>query len=152
MRAGVSILDPATTWIDVTATLSAGRRDRARTRSCCGATAVGAGAIVGPDTTLIDTSVGEGAVVLRTHAIGAEIGPEATGRSVLVPAAGFEAGRKAKVGGFVETKNAEMGDGREGAAPVVRGGRDDRREGEHRRGRRSFVNYDGVHKHRTTIG
>src|SRR4051812_48156803 len=77
MRSGVSILDPATTWIDVTVTLAPDAVVDQNTQ-LQGATGVAAGAVIGPDTTLVDTTVGEGATVLRAHAVGAEIGPAAT--------------------------------------------------------------------------
>jgi bifunctional UDP-N-acetylglucosamine pyrophosphorylase/glucosamine-1-phosphate N-acetyltransferase len=150
MRAGVSILDPATTWIDVTVSLSPDVEIDQNTQ-LLGSTSVGAGAIIGPDSTLIDTVVGEGAVVLRTHSIGAQIGPDATVGPFSFLRPGTRLGRKAKVGGFVETKNAELGDGAKvphlsyvgdatiGAKANVGAGT-------------IFANYDGVHKHHTTVG
>jgi bifunctional UDP-N-acetylglucosamine pyrophosphorylase/glucosamine-1-phosphate N-acetyltransferase len=150
MRAGVSILDPATTWIDVTVALSPDAIIDQNSQ-LLGATTVGAGAIVGPDTTLIDTTVGEGAVVLRTHSIGAQVGPEATVGPFSFLRPGTRLGRKAKVGGFVETKNAELGDGAKvphlsyvgdaeiGAKANIGAGT-------------IFANYDGVTKSRTTVG
>ena len=150
MRTGVSILDPQTTWIDVTATVE---RDAVidQNTQLQGATVVGAGAVVGPDVTLIDTTVGEGATVLRSHAVGAEVGPQATvgPYAYLRPAARLA--EKSKVGTFVEVKNSELGAGAKvphltyvgdatigakaniGAATI-------------------FVNYDGVNKHRTVVG
>ena len=107
MRSGVSILDPATTWIDVTVTLEPDV-EIDQNSQLLGETSVAAGAIVGPDSTLIDSTVGAGAVVLRTHAIGAEIGAEATVGPFSFLRPGTRLGRKAKVGGFVETKNAEL--------------------------------------------
>ena len=74
-----------------------------------GATTVAAGAVVGPDTTLVDTVVAAGATVLRTHSIGAEIGPEATVGPYSYLRPGTKLGAKSKVGGFVETKNAQVG-------------------------------------------
>jgi bifunctional UDP-N-acetylglucosamine pyrophosphorylase / glucosamine-1-phosphate N-acetyltransferase len=150
MRSGVSILDPATTWIDVTVNL-APDAEIDQNSQLLGATTVGAGAIIGPDTTLIDTTVGEGAVVLRTHSIGAQIGPEATVGPFSFLRPGTRLGRKAKVGGFVETKNAELGDGAKvphlsyvgdatiGAKANIGAGT-------------IFANYDGVNKHHTTVG
>ncbi len=150
MRTGVSILDPATTWIDVTVAVD---RDAVidQNTQLRGGTVVGAAAVVGPDVTLIDTVVGPGATVLRSHAIEAEIGPGASvgPYAYLRPAA--KLAEKAKVGTFVEVKNSEIGAGAKvphlsyvgdatigakaniGAATI-------------------FVNYDGVNKHRTTIG
>jgi bifunctional UDP-N-acetylglucosamine pyrophosphorylase / glucosamine-1-phosphate N-acetyltransferase len=150
MRSGVSILDPATTWIDVTVTLDPDA-EIDQNSQLLGATAVGAGAIIGPDTTLIDTTVDKGAVVLRTHAIGAQIGPDATVGPFSFLRPGTRLGRKAKVGGFVETKNAELGEGAKvphlsyvgdaqiGAKANIGAGT-------------IFANYDGVHKHHTTVG
>jgi len=150
MRSGVSILDPATTWIDVTVTLSPDA-EIDQNSQLLGATSVGAGAIIGPDTTLIDTVVGDGAVVLRTHSIGAEVGPEATVGPFSFLRPGTKLGRKAKVGGFVETKNAELADGAKvphlsyvgdasiGAKANIGAGT-------------IFANYDGVRKHRTVVG
>ena len=150
MRAGVSILDPSTTWIDVTVALSPDV-EIDQNSQLLGSTSVGAGAIIGPDSTLIDTVVGAGAVVLRTHSIGAQIGPDATVGPFSFLRPGTRLGRKAKVGGFVETKNAEVGDGAKvphlsyvgdatiGAKANIGAGT-------------IFANYDGVHKHHTTVG
>jgi bifunctional UDP-N-acetylglucosamine pyrophosphorylase/glucosamine-1-phosphate N-acetyltransferase len=150
MRAGVSILDPATTWIDVTVTLEPDA-EIDQNSQLLGATRVGAGAIIGPDSTLIDTVVGEGAVVLRTHSIGAEIGPLATVGPFSFLRPGTRLGRKAKVGGFVETKNADLGDGAK--VPHLSYVGDATIGEESNIGAASvFVNYDGVSKSRTTIG
>ena len=150
MRSGVSILDPATTWIDVTVVLEpdvvVDQNSQLR-----GATSVASGAVIGPDTTLIDTSVASGAEVLRTHSIGAEIGPEATVGPFSFLRPGTRLARKAKVGGFVETKNAELGEGAKvphlsyvGDASI--GARANIGAGT------IFANYDGVNKSRTTVG
>jgi bifunctional UDP-N-acetylglucosamine pyrophosphorylase/glucosamine-1-phosphate N-acetyltransferase len=150
MRSGVSILDPSTTWIDVTVTLAPDAEIDQNTQ-LLGATHVAAGAIVGPDTTLIDTSVGEGAVVLRTHAIGAEIGPEATVGPFSYLRPGSKLGRKAKVGGFVETKNSELGEGAK--VPHLSYVGDATIGAKANVGAGTIVaNYDGVRKSRTTIG
>jgi len=150
MRSGVSILDPATTWIDVTVTLEPDA-EIDQNSQLIGETSVAAGAIVGPDSTLIDTTVGAGAVVLRTHSIGAVIGAEATVGPFSFLRPGTRLGRKAKVGGFVETKNAELGDGAKvphlsyvgdatiGAKANIGAGT-------------IFANYDGVAKNHTTVG
>ena len=150
MRSGVSILDPATTWIDVTTTLEPDAVVDQNSQ-LLGETTVAAGAIVGPDTTLIDTTVAAGAVVLRTHAMGAEIGPEATVGPFSFLRPGTRLARKAKVGGFVETKNAELGEGAKvphlsyvGDASI--GARANIGAGT------IFANYDGVRKSRTTVG
>ncbi len=73
MRAGVTVVDPASTWVDVTAELAPDVTLLPGTQ-LHGRTTVAAGATVGPDTTLLDCEVGPGAEVVRTHGTGASIG------------------------------------------------------------------------------
>lgn len=150
MRSGVTILDPATTWIDVTVALEpdAVVDQNSQLR---GATVVAAGATVGPDVTLVDTTVGAGASVVRAHAVGAEIGPEASVGPYAYLRPGSKLARKAKVGTFVETKNADIGEGTKVPHLSYVG---DATIGEHTNiGAASvFANYDGVTKSHTVIG
>ncbi|SCG43166.1 bifunctional UDP-N-acetylglucosamine pyrophosphorylase / Glucosamine-1-phosphate N-acetyltransferase [Micromonospora siamensis] len=150
MRTGVTVLDPATTWIDVTATVE---RDAVidQNTQLQGATVVGAGALVGPDTTLVDTTVAEGASVVRSHAVGAEVGPQASVGPYAYLRPESRLGRKAKVGTFVETKKATIGEGSKVPHLSYVG---DATIGEHSNigAATVFVNYDGVKKHHTTIG
>jgi bifunctional UDP-N-acetylglucosamine pyrophosphorylase/glucosamine-1-phosphate N-acetyltransferase len=150
MRAGVSIIDPATTWIDVTATVWPDAVIEPNTH-VRGVSEIGAGAVVGPDTSLIDSHVAAGAQVVRTHAIGARIGPGAQVGPYAYLRPGTVLGEKAKVGTFVETKNAELGEGAKVPHLSYIG---DATVGEHSNvGAASVtVNYDGVRKHRTVIG
>jgi len=76
MREGVTVVDPATTWVHASVDLAADVILLPGT-SLEGATSVGAGARIGPDTTLIDVEVGENAVVTRTHGSLSVIGPAA---------------------------------------------------------------------------
>src|SRR5690606_10772439 len=66
MRSGVTVVDPATTWVDATVDLAQDVTLLPGTQ-LHGATSVAAGASVGPDTTLTDVEVGEGASVVRSH-------------------------------------------------------------------------------------
>jgi bifunctional UDP-N-acetylglucosamine pyrophosphorylase / glucosamine-1-phosphate N-acetyltransferase len=77
MRTGVTLLDPATTWIDVTVTLGRDAVVQPQTR-LCGATTIGEGALVGPETTLTDVTVAERASVVRVHGTGARVGAGAS--------------------------------------------------------------------------
>lgn len=150
MRAGATLLDPATTWIDVTASLGVDAVVDQNTQ-LRGATVIGAGAAVGPDVTLIDTVVGNGAEVVRAHAVqavigpGAQVGPYAS----LRPASRLAAG--AKVGTFVETKNAEVGPGAKVAHQAYVGDATIGAKANIGAGT-IFVNYDGMAKHRTDVG
>ena len=110
MRAGAIVIDPATTWID--ADVSVGIDTVIHPNSqVLGATTIGAKALIGPDTTLRDMEVGDGASVVRTHAelsvigAGCSVGPWAHLRP------GTELGPDSVVGSFVETKNLVAGTG-----------------------------------------
>jgi len=150
MLAGVSLLDPATTWVDVTVTLSRDVVLEPNTQ-LRGATTVGTGATVGPDTTLTDVEVGAGASVVRAHGTGARIGAGATVGPYAYLRPGTVLGADGKIGTFVETKNAQIGTGAKVPHLSYVG---DATIGEHTNiGAASvFVNYDGVAKHRTVIG
>lgn len=109
MQAGVTIQDPASTWVHASVDLAPDVTLLPGT-SLEGATSVGAGATIGPEVSLKDVEVGEGATVVRTHGElsvigpGAEVGPYARLRP------GTRLGVKGKIGTFVETKNARIGD------------------------------------------
>lgn len=150
MRAGVTITDPETTWIDVTVTLARDVVIDPNTQ-LKGTTTVAEGATVGPDVTLIDTTVGARATVVRSHVIGAEVGPEASVGPYAYLRPGTRLARQVKVGTFVETKNADIGVGTKVPHLSYVG---DATIGEHTNigAATVFVNYDGVNKHRTVIG
>ena len=75
-RNGVTVIDPATTWIDVDVTIGRDTVVRPNTQ-LLGATTVGDHCEIGPDTTLTDVSVGDGAQVIRTHGSSSTIGADA---------------------------------------------------------------------------
>src|SRR5690606_11609937 len=75
------------------------------------ATVVGAGATIGPDTTLVDCEVGEDATVRRTDANLAVIGARATVGPWAYLRPGTYLGENGKIGTFVETKNSTIGAG-----------------------------------------
>jgi bifunctional UDP-N-acetylglucosamine pyrophosphorylase/glucosamine-1-phosphate N-acetyltransferase len=150
MRSGVTVVDPATTWVDVTVTVGPDVVLRPGVQ-LEGRTTVAPGAVVGPDTTLVDCEVGEGASVLRSHCLEAVIGPEATVGPFSYLRPGTRLGARSKAGAFVETKNADVGEDSKvphlsyvGDATIGRGANIGAAT--------VFVNYDGVHKHHTTIG
>jgi bifunctional UDP-N-acetylglucosamine pyrophosphorylase/glucosamine-1-phosphate N-acetyltransferase len=150
MRAGVGIVDPATTWIDVTATLARDVVVEPNTH-LRGATLVEEGALVGPDTTLTDVYVGPRASVCRTHGLSSRIGAGASVGPFAYLRPGTVLGVDGKIGTFVETKNAEIGTGTKVPHLSYVG---DATIGEYTNigAATVFVNYDGVAKHRTVIG
>jgi bifunctional UDP-N-acetylglucosamine pyrophosphorylase / glucosamine-1-phosphate N-acetyltransferase len=150
MRAGVTMVDPSSVWLDADVELS---RDVVLEPGVQlrGATTVGEGSVVGPDTTLTDVAVGAGASVIRTHAREAEIGDGASVGPFAYLRPGARLGVRSKIGTFVEVKNSEVGTGSKVPHLSYVG---DATIGEYSNiGAASvFVNYDGVAKHRTVVG
>ncbi|WP_024794522.1 bifunctional UDP-N-acetylglucosamine diphosphorylase/glucosamine-1-phosphate N-acetyltransferase GlmU [Tomitella biformata] len=150
MRAGVTIIDPATTIIDVDVRLERDVILHPGTQ-LHGATVIAEDAVVGPDTTLTDVQVGERASVIRTHGSQAVISADATVGPFAYLRPGTVLGTAGKIGAFVETKNAVIGHGSKVPHLTYVG---DATIGEHSNIGAScvFVNYDGVSKHHTVIG
>jgi bifunctional UDP-N-acetylglucosamine pyrophosphorylase/glucosamine-1-phosphate N-acetyltransferase len=150
MRAGVTVIDPASTWIDVGVTLEPDVTIRQNTQ-LHGDTAVAVGADIGPNSTLTDTVVGAGATVLASHTTDVQIGPGATVGPFSYLRPGTRLGPRTKAGAFVEIKNSTVG-----AASKVPHlsyvGDGDIGEGSNIGCGTVFVNYDGVDKHRTVVG
>jgi bifunctional UDP-N-acetylglucosamine pyrophosphorylase/glucosamine-1-phosphate N-acetyltransferase len=149
-RAGVTIQDPATTWIDADVTLAEDVTVLPGTQ-ILRATAVERGATIGPDTTLVACEVGEDAVIRRADATSAVIGPRANVGPFAYLRPGTYLGAGGKIGTYVETKNSRIGEGSKvphlsyigdteigvnvnlGAGAIT-------------------ANYDDIDKHRTVIG
>ena len=150
MLAGVTIVDPASTWIDAGVEIGQDARIEPGT-SLRGATTIGAGAIVGPHTTAIDTEIGGGATVLRSHVDTALIGDRANVGpfSYLRPGTVLEAG--AKAGAFVEIKNSKVGEGSK-VPHLSYIGDTDIGAGSNIGAGSITANYDGFTKNRTTVG
>ncbi len=150
MDEGVTFEDPASVWIDRSVVLASDVTILANVH-LAGATSVATGAVIGPDCSLTDTRVEEGATVLRATTLGAVIGAQATVGPYTYLRPGTVLGAKSKAGGFVEMKNADLGDGAKvphlsyvGDATIG--------EGTNIGAATVFVNYDGVEKHHTTVG
>lgn len=150
MLDGVTVVDPATTWVDVAVTFERDAVVLPGTQ-LLGVTHVGEGAVVGPNSRLKDTSVGAGARVDNTVSDGAEVGPQASVGPYAYLRPGTRLGVRSKVGTYVETKNAVIGEGTKVPHLSYVG---DATIGEYSNiGAASvFVNYDGEHKHHTTVG
>jgi bifunctional UDP-N-acetylglucosamine pyrophosphorylase / glucosamine-1-phosphate N-acetyltransferase len=150
MLAGVTIVDPGSTWVDAGVEIAADARIEPGT-SLRGQTRIGAHAVVGPLTTLIDSVVGVESQVIQSYLVECEVreacsvGPFA----YLRPGAVLDAG--AKAGTFVEIKNSHIGKNAKiphlsyvGDADV--GGGSNLGAGT------VTANYDGFTKSRTVIG
>nr|WP_202557960.1 bifunctional UDP-N-acetylglucosamine diphosphorylase/glucosamine-1-phosphate N-acetyltransferase GlmU [Streptomyces sp. SID5789] len=150
MLAGVTVVDPASTWVDVTVTFEQDVVVHPGTQ-LHGATHLAEGAEVGPNSRLTDTRVGAGARVDNTVSYNADVGPQASVGPFAYLRPGTRLGLKSKVGTYVETKNASVGEGTKIPHLSYVG---DATIGEYTNiGAASvFVNYDGQDKHHTTVG
>ncbi len=150
MLAGVTVVDPSSTWVDVDVDLA---RDVTLLPGTIlqGATTVGQGAVIGPDTTLMDVEVGARAQVIRSHGSFAIVGEDAQVGPFSYLRPGTQLGADGKIGAFVETKNAVIGAGAKvphlcycgdavvGSAANIGAGT-------------IFANYDGANKSTCHIG
>jgi len=149
-RAGVTIVDPASTLIE--ADVAIGRDTVVEPSSFLrGATRIGEDCVVGPLSTLIDSELGDGVTVPHSYLTGARV---ASGASVgpfayLRPGAVLD--ERAKAGTFVEIKNSHIGEGTK-VPHLSYVGDADVGPGTNIGAGNITANYDGVHKHRTTIG
>lgn len=110
MLAGVTVVDPATTWIEDSVDIAADVTLLPGT-SLLGATSIAAGAVIGPDTSLKDVEVGEEATITRSQGLLATVGPRGQVGPFAYLRPGTELGADVRLGAFVETKRAVIGDG-----------------------------------------
>ena len=150
MLRGVTIVDPATTWIDPTVTLEPDVTLLPNV-TLSGSTRIAGGATVGPDCSLTDTVVESGASVIRVTATAAHIGPDASVGPYTYLRPGTVLGAHSRAGAFVEVKNSVIGpDAKVPHLSYV--GDAEIGEGTNIGAATIFVNYDGVEKHSTIIG
>ncbi|MDO8121497.1 bifunctional UDP-N-acetylglucosamine diphosphorylase/glucosamine-1-phosphate N-acetyltransferase GlmU [Isoptericola sp. b490] len=150
MLDGVTVADPATTWVDVDVELEPDVTLLPGTQ-LLGSTSVASGAVVGPDTTLRDVIVEAGAQVVRSHGTGSRIGRRAVVGPFSYLRPGTDLGESGKIGAYVETKAATIGAHSKVPHLSYVG---DATIGEHSNigAGTIFVNYDGVTKHHSTVG
>jgi len=151
LAAGVSIEDPASTWVSSEAVVEPDARLRPFS-FVEGRSVVRAGASVGPFARIVDSEIGPGAQVLD-HCLlqscvvgaGASVGPFARVRP------DSEIGASAHVGNFVELKKTRLGEGSK-ASHLSYLGDAEIGAGVNIGAGTITCNYDGVHKHPTRIG
>ena len=150
MEAGVTLIDPPTTFIDVTAELES---DVTIKPGCQieGVSRIGRGALIGPDTRLFNCEVGSDAVITKSECDGATIARHAQVGPYSFLRPGAHLGEGAKVGSFVEVKNSSIGAGSK--VPHLSYIGDATIGIESNIGAGTITaNYDGVAKHQTVIG
>jgi len=150
MRNGVTVIDPATTWVDADVLLAADAVLRPNVQ-LHGSTRIDADAVIGPDSTLTDTVVGAGSSLERTVARQSSIGAGATVGPFAYLRPGTVLADQVHIGTYVEIKGSDIGLGTKVPHLSYVG---DASIGEHTNigAATVFVNYDGVHKHRSTVG
>jgi len=149
MLAGVTIVDPATTYIEPDVTIGMDTTIRPNTH-LCGDTRIGANCTIGPDTELTDSVVDDGAYIARSVVEGARIGPRCHVGPFTHLRHGTALAEDVEIGNYAEVKNSAVGPGSVshhvsyigdttiGAKVNVGAGT-------------ITANYDGVRKHHTTI-
>jgi bifunctional UDP-N-acetylglucosamine pyrophosphorylase/glucosamine-1-phosphate N-acetyltransferase len=150
MLAGVTVVDPASTWVDVTVTIGRDAEIGPQTQ-LLGATVVGEGAKIGAGCLLEDTVVGADAELLQAVCRQAEIGPRVTVGPFAYLRPGAVIAEDAHLGTYIEIKKSQIGAGAKvphlsyvgdatvGAGANIGAGT-------------IFANYDGVRKNRTEVG
>ena len=149
MEGGVMVLNPDTVRVDDDVKVGADTVIYPNT-ILEGATKIGENCIIGPNTRIINCKISDNTEVQSSVATDSEIGSGTVVGPFAYIRPGSKIGDNIKVGDFVEIKNASIGNGTKIAHLTYVGDAD---VGE----RVNFgcgtvvVNYDGIHKHRTTI-
>jgi bifunctional UDP-N-acetylglucosamine pyrophosphorylase/glucosamine-1-phosphate N-acetyltransferase len=150
MRNGVTIVDPQSTYLDATVVIE---QDVILYPGVFlqGQCHIKEGAMIGPQTRLLDTVVGVGSIVEHSVVLGAAIGDGVKVGPFAYLRPGSKIGNHAKIGDFVEIKNAVIGRGAKISHLAYVGDADVGDDTNLGCGVIT-VNYDGVKKHRTVIG
>lgn len=147
---GVTIIDPATTYVDVDVDVG---RDTVLLPGCVleTGTSIGEAAVVGPNCRLVACDIGDGAEVTYSVLHGAVVGAHATVGPFTYLRPGARLERGAKAGGFVEIKQSTVGEGSK-VPHLSYVGDTTSGSGVNVGAGTVTVNYDGYAKHRTEIG
>jgi len=149
-RNGVTFRAPGSVVVEAGVTIGEDTTVGAAT-TLRGATTIGNGCTIGPATTITDSQLADGISAPHSFLVearverGASLGPFAYLRP------GAHVGPGAKIGTFVEVKNAEIGAGAK-VPHLSYIGDADIGESANIGAGNITANYDGRHKHRTTIG
>jgi bifunctional UDP-N-acetylglucosamine pyrophosphorylase / glucosamine-1-phosphate N-acetyltransferase len=150
MLAGVTVVDPAATWIDADVeiepdvTIEPGSMLRGPTR-------IGGGSTIGPFTTLAMCTIGARASIVHSHLTDCEVLDGCTVGPFTYIRPGTRLGEGAKAGAYVEIKNTDVG-ARAKVPHLSYLGDAEVGEGSNIGAGSITANYDGFRKHRTVIG
>jgi bifunctional UDP-N-acetylglucosamine pyrophosphorylase/glucosamine-1-phosphate N-acetyltransferase len=150
LEAGVTVVDPATAYVDVD--VEVGRDTVLEPLVFLEAgTRVGEGCRIGPNARLVACTVADGATVTQAVGVQASVGPDAMVGPFAYLRPGAELGPRSKVGTYVEVKKSHIGAGSK-VPHLTYVGDADIGEGVNVGAGTVFVNYDGVAKHHTVVG
>lgn len=150
MLAGVTIVNPQATLIDADVQIGPDTVIAPFT-SLHGTTQIGSESTVGPGSTLIDATVGDGSTILHSYVTGATVGDRVSVGPFAYLRPGTILREGSKAGTFVEIKNSDVGAGTK-VPHLSYIGDADIGEGTNLGASTITANYDGYRKHRTTIG
>ncbi len=150
LAAGVTVVDPATTYVDVDVEVGQDTVLEPLTFLESG-TRVGAGCAIGPNTRLVACTVGDEATVTQAVGVRAHVGAGATVGPFAYLRPGAELGPGSKVGTYVEVKKSSIGRGSK-VPHLTYVGDAEIGEDVNVGAGTVFVNYDGRDKHRTVVG
>ena len=150
MLAGVSITDPANTYVDVDVAVGQDTVIEPNSYLLRGAK-IGEDCVIGPLARIENSQIGDRVRILASQVVDSvleddvKVGPFANLRP------GTHLGKKVKIGDFVEVKNSHLHEGAQ-ASHLAYIGDAEVGEGANIGGGVITCNYDGYHKHRTIIG
>ena len=150
MRSGVTVVDPASTWVDAGVEVAADARLEPGT-SLRGATSVGEGSVIGPLSTLIDSEIGAGVEIPHSYLVECRVADSCRVGPFAYLRPGAALGEGAKAGTFVEVKNSNIGEGAK-VPHLAYVGDAEVGAGSNVGAGTITANYDGFRKHRTVIG
>jgi bifunctional UDP-N-acetylglucosamine pyrophosphorylase / glucosamine-1-phosphate N-acetyltransferase len=150
MLAGVTVVDPGSTWVEVEVEIAADARIEPGT-SLRGKTKVGGGTTVGPLSTLIDSELGANVSVLHSYLVDCIVADNANVGPFAYLRPGAELAQGAKAGTFVEIKNSRIGEGAK-VPHLAYVGDAEVGAGSNLGAGTITANYDGFRKNRTVIG
>ncbi len=150
MLAGVTIIDPDSVYIEEDVVIG---NDTEIWPGVVlkGKTIIGSGCVIGKDTIIEDSTIGDGTDILKSVIKSSEIGEGTHVGPFAYLRPGSTVGSECRVGDFVEIKNAVFGDGSKASHLAYIGDADVGKNVNVGCGV-VFANYDGVHKFRTTVG
>lgn len=150
MLSGVTVLDPATTYIDADVVIGEDTTILSGT-ILQGETVIGEGCLIGPNSRISGCKIGNNVEVANSVATDSSIGDETHVGPFAYLRPGSIIGSKVKIGDFVEVKKAKIGD-RTKISHLTYVGDAEVGENVNIGCGVVFVNYDGKHKNKTIVG